>query len=154
MRQTKSPDASQAPVSTSWYRVLYVDTDTMGIVNNGHYFRFFELARNDFLRHLGLPYSEVERRGVRTPLTEAGAHFFAPFHYDDLIRIECWISQVKRASFRFEYLLFLEGGASPRVSGHTVHATLAEDLRVVKIPDWLRETICPADAGQPGRASR
>jgi acyl-CoA thioester hydrolase len=146
MRQIPSPEAASAFVSTSWYRVLYVDTDTMGIVNNGHYFRFFELARNDFLRHLGLPYSEVERRGIRTPLTEAGAHFFAPFHYDDLIRIECWISQVKRASFRFEYLLFHEEAASVRVSGFTVHAALAEDLKVVKIPDWLREAICQPDA--------
>ncbi|MDR2422490.1 MAG: acyl-CoA thioesterase, partial [Deltaproteobacteria bacterium] len=48
---------------TTWYRVLYVDTDLMGVVNNGHYFRFFEQARGEYLRELGLPYSEVEARG-------------------------------------------------------------------------------------------
>lgn len=131
-------------VSTSWYRVLYVDTDNMQIVNNSHYFRFFEQARNEHLRQLKMPYSEVEKRGIRTPLTETGAHFYSSFHYDDLIRIESWISQVKRASFRFEYFLYLDDSPEVKVTGYTVHATLAEDLKVVKIPDWLREIISPS----------
>jgi acyl-CoA thioester hydrolase len=130
-------------ISTTWYRVLYVDTDNMRIVNNSHYFRFFEQARNEYLRQLKMSYSEVEKRGIRTPLTETGAHFYAPFHYDDLIRIESWVSQVKRASFRFEYLLYLDDDTDVRVSGYTLHATLAEDHKVVKIPEWLREVICP-----------
>jgi acyl-CoA thioester hydrolase len=133
-------------VSTTWYRVLYVDTDNMQIVNNSHYFRFFEQARNEHLRQLKLPYSEVEKRGVRTPLTETGAHFYSPFRYDDLIRIECWVSQVKRASFRFDYLLYLDDTTDVKVSGYTIHATLAENLKVVKIPDWLKDVICPVDA--------
>ncbi|MDR2366511.1 MAG: acyl-CoA thioesterase [Deltaproteobacteria bacterium] len=130
-------------VSTSWYRVLYVDTDNMQIVNNGHYFRFFEQARNEHLRQLKLTYAEIERRGLRTPLTETGAHFYAPFHYDDLIRIECWVSQIKRASFRFEYLLYLDDSTNVKVSGYTIHATVTEDLKVVKIPDWLRDVFRP-----------
>jgi acyl-CoA thioester hydrolase len=130
-------------VSTSWYRVLYVDTDNMQIVNNSHYFRFFEQARNEHLRQLKMPYSEVEKRGIRTPLTETGAHFYSSFHYDELIRIECWISQIKRASFRFDYLLFLDDSPNLKVSGYTLHAILAEDLRVVRIPDWLRDIISP-----------
>jgi acyl-CoA thioester hydrolase len=143
MTRNVQKNADRGFVSTTWYRVLYADTDNMRIVNNGHYFRFFEKGRNEFLRQLDLPYSEVEKKGIRTPLTEAGAHFYAPFHYDDLIRIECWISQIKRASFRFEYRLHLDWAEDVRVSGFTVHATLAEDLKVVRIPDWLLEVIGP-----------
>jgi acyl-CoA thioester hydrolase len=121
----------------------------MRIVNNSHYFRFFEQSRNEHLRQLRMPYSEVEDRGIRTPLTETGAHFYAPFHYDDLIRLECWISQIKRASFRFDYLLYLDTDTNVRVSGYTIHATLAEDLKVVKIPDWLRDVITPGAASGP-----
>jgi acyl-CoA thioester hydrolase len=136
-----SPD--QTFVATSWYRVLYFDTDNMQIVNNVHYFRYFEQGRGEYLRQLKLPYSEVERRGLVTPLTEAAAHYYAPFHYDELIRIECWISQIKRASFRFDYRLYLEDRTNVHVSGHTLHATLNENLKVVKIPDWLLEVISP-----------
>jgi acyl-CoA thioester hydrolase len=126
----------------------------MQIVNNSHYFRFFEQARNEHLRQLKMPYSEVENRGLRTPLTETGAHFFAPFHYDDLIRIECWISQIKRASFRFDYLLYLDDTTNVRVSGYTLHATLAEDLKVIKIPDWLKDIIFPGAAPNTQRLAR
>lgn len=136
--------SEQAFTATTWYRVLYIDTDAMGIVNNGHYFRFFEQGRGELLRQLGVPYSEIERRGYFTPLTEAWAHYYASFRYDDLMRIECWISQIKKASFRFEYRLYQEDSQELRVAGHTVHATLNQAHKVVKIPDWLMEIIRPA----------
>jgi acyl-CoA thioester hydrolase len=139
--------SDQSFTSTSWYRVLYADTDTMGIVNNGHYFRYFEQGRGELLRKLDMPYSDIERRGLFTPLTEAWAHFYHSFKYDDLIRIECWISMVKKASFRFDYRLYLEESPELRVAGHTVHATLNQDHKVVKIPDWLLSYILPS--GRP-----
>ncbi|MDR2443593.1 MAG: acyl-CoA thioesterase [Deltaproteobacteria bacterium] len=136
-----SPD--ETFTAASWYRVLYADTDNMKIVNNGHYFRFFEQGRGEYLRQINMPYVEIEKRGLFFPLTEAWAHFYASFHYDDMIRIECWISQIKRASFRFDYRLFLGDTREVRVAGHTLHATLNEELKVVKIPDWLLDYIAP-----------
>jgi acyl-CoA thioester hydrolase len=130
-------------ISTSWYRVLYVDTDTMGIVNNANYFRFFEKARGAYLRQLNCSYASIEKRGIRTPLTETSAHFYLPFHYDDLIRMETKITKVKKASFRFEYKLYKENETTLRVGGHTLHATLNWDNKVVKIPDWLLESLFP-----------
>ncbi|MDR1608222.1 MAG: acyl-CoA thioesterase [Deltaproteobacteria bacterium] len=137
---------------TTWYRALYVDTDRLGVVNNGHYFRFFEQARGEYLRELGLPYSEVEARGIFTPLTEAWAHYYASFHYDDLIRIEAWVSQVKKASFRFDYRLHLEDSLETRVAGHTIHATVDKDLKVTKIPTWLFDLLKTAPKN-PTKAS-
>ncbi|MDR0549383.1 MAG: acyl-CoA thioesterase [Deltaproteobacteria bacterium] len=134
---------SETFLSTSWYRVLYVDTDQLGVVNNGHYFRFFEQARGEYLRALGLPYAEVEAKGLRTPLTEAWAHYYASFHYDDLIRIEAWVSLIKRASFRFDYRLYQGESSEVRVAGHTIHAIVNEDLKVVKIPQWLLDLLKP-----------
>jgi acyl-CoA thioester hydrolase len=125
----------------SFYRVLYADTDLMGVVNNAHYFRFFEHGRGEYLRLLEFPYSKIEERGVRTPLTEAWAHYYLPFRYDDLIRIESWLSQVKNASFRFDYQLYLEGDPKVRVSGRTLHAIVNLEGKVTKIPEWLLEVL-------------
>ncbi|MDR1298200.1 MAG: acyl-CoA thioesterase [Deltaproteobacteria bacterium] len=131
-------------VSTTWYRVLYADTDNMRVVYNGHYFRFFEQGRNEFMRQLGFPYTEVERRGVSTAITETGAHYYASFHYDELIRIESWIAKINRASFRFEYKLYLEHSDAVRVSGFSLLAVVDGNKRIIKIPDWLLEIINPA----------
>ncbi len=62
-------------------RVIYGDTDQMGMVYYGNYLRYFEIARNEFLRRAGAPYRAFEethglraagRRGAR-PLPAAGA---------------------------------------------------------------------------------
>ncbi|MDR1657466.1 MAG: acyl-CoA thioesterase [Deltaproteobacteria bacterium] len=146
--------SDQTFTATTWYRVLYADTDNMKIVNNGHYFRYFEQGRGEYLRQLKMPYSEIEKRGYYTPLTEAWAHFYASFHYDELIRIECWVSLIKKASFRFDYRLYHEDSQELRVAGHTVHATLNHNLKVVKIPDWLLEYISPGSKVNPKNTDR
>ena len=45
-------------------RVIYGDTDQMGVVYYANYLRFFEGARGHFIRNLGLSYGEIERRSV------------------------------------------------------------------------------------------
>jgi len=130
-------------VSQSRCRVLYADTDAMGVVYHGAYFRFFEQARADYLRQRGRPYSEIEARGLTTPLTEASAHFYQSFHYDEVIVTECWVSAIKRASFRIDYRLFLEENpAETRVAGYTVLAMVDRGSRkIIKIPPWVMEVI-------------
>ena len=130
-------------VARSRYRVLYADTDAMGVVYHGTYFRFFEQARAEYLRQRGLPYSEIEARGLMTPLTEASAHFYQSFYYDEVVVMECWVSAIRRASFRVEYRLFLEENpAETKVSGYTVLAVMDRASRkIIKIPGWVLEAI-------------
>jgi len=69
-------------------RVIYADTDKMGVVYNGTYFRFFEIGRTELMRYYGLVYSELEKYGYQLPLLEAYANYRAGAHYDDLLDIE------------------------------------------------------------------
>src|SRR6266446_5410194 len=55
-------------------RVIYGDTDQMGVVYYANYLRFFEGARGHFIRNLGLSYGEIERRGILLPVLEASVH--------------------------------------------------------------------------------
>ena len=137
----KAPDNTF--VGRSSNRVLYADTDAMGIVYNGAYFRFFERARDEYLRQRGLPYSGIEGRGLSTPLTEAYAHYFSSFHYDEVIEMECWVSAIKRASFRLDYRLFLsEKPEDAKVTGYTTLAVLDKATqKICKIPDWMMELL-------------
>ena len=130
-------------IARSQHRVLYADTDAMGIVYHGAYFRFFERAREEYLRQRGRPYSAMEARGLMTPLVEVGAHFYHSFRYDEVIVMECWIAAIKKASFRFDYRLYQEDNpAETRVSGYTVLAVMDRTSRkIIKIPDWVMEVI-------------
>src|SRR5512141_1787198 len=91
-------------------RVIYGDTDQMGVVYYGNYLRYFEAGRNEFIRARGLRYRDFEERfGLRLPVAEAQVRYRAPARYDDLISVETSLAEVRRASARFEYRI-VRGG--------------------------------------------
>src|SRR5579871_4471281 len=68
-------------------RVRYADTDQMGLVYYGKYFEYFEVARTEMLRAIGLPYAELEAAGFWLPVADASARYLRSAKYDDLLRI-------------------------------------------------------------------
>ncbi|MGN6716549.1 MAG: acyl-CoA thioesterase, partial [Candidatus Binatia bacterium] len=50
------------------YRVIYGDTDQMGVAYYANYLRWFEQGRSEFLRQIGLPYSIIEQQGFHFPV--------------------------------------------------------------------------------------
>src|SRR5205807_9030057 len=84
-------------------RVRYGDTDQMGFAYYANYLRWFEMARNEYLRDLGYPYARLEAEGLRLPVVEAGCRYLWPARYDDLLGLDAWIEAVSRIRVRFEY---------------------------------------------------
>jgi len=68
---------------TTTIRVRYADTDKMGIVYYGKYFEYFEVARTEMLRSLGLPYREIESKGFELPVASASIKYYKGAVYDD-----------------------------------------------------------------------
>jgi acyl-CoA thioester hydrolase len=115
-------------------RVIYGDTDQMGVVYYANYLRFFESARNEYLRAKGARYRDVETAyGIRLPVVEAHVSYKQPARYDDLLVIEAAITKIGRASARFDYRVLREGQVL--ATGHTVHACIDEAGNVQKLPD-------------------
>src|SRR3989338_5205038 len=84
-------------------RVRYQETDQMGVVYYANFFVYFEMGRTEYLRNLGLPYSELEKEQVYFPVTEAHCRFRSPAYYDDILVIQTWISEIKHATIEFSY---------------------------------------------------
>src|SRR5438309_7914556 len=76
-------------------RVLYGDTDQMGVVYYGNYLRFFEAARGDWIRNLGLTYAQIEERGIFLPVLEVGVRYLKPARYDDVLEIPLVVSHTR-----------------------------------------------------------
>jgi acyl-CoA thioester hydrolase len=84
-------------------RVIYGDTDQMGVVYYANYLRYFEAARNEFIRAKGLRYRDFEEQyGLLLPVIEAHASYRLPARYDDLITVEISLAEARRASARFD----------------------------------------------------
>jgi len=121
-------------------RVIYGDTDQMGVVYYANYLRYFEAARNEFIRAKGLRYRDFEERfGLRLPVAEAGVSYKQPARYDDLLDVEITIAEVRRASARFEYRLLREG--TLLATGHTVHACVDLEGKLRRMPEELASRL-------------
>jgi acyl-CoA thioester hydrolase len=114
-------------------RVLYADTDQMGVVNHAQYFRFFEIGRCEWLRARGWAYRELEDQGMQLPVIEGSARYLRPARYDDLLRVRAAPRDVRRASLTFDYEIADEAGQLLTV-GFTRHACLGRNGRPQRFP--------------------
>ena len=126
---------------TTTCRVIYGDTDKMGFVYHANYFRWFESARSEMFRYLGMPYKSIESRGFFLPLSEIYCKFNSPSQYDDILLIETSLNTSIKASMQFNYQIFSEDGSKLLAEGYTKHACVDTNGRVVRPPKFLIEVI-------------
>jgi acyl-CoA thioester hydrolase len=124
------------------HRVLYGDTDQMQVVYYASYLRFFEGARNEWIRNHGMTYAEIEASGVLLPVVEAAARYYRPARYDDLLEIRTDVS-ASRVRIRFDYEVRRHGEEPLLIAGHTVHASVNREGRPVRMPQWLHDKLGP-----------
>lgn len=122
-------------------RVIYADTDAMGIVYHTNYIRWFEIGRTELLRKAGLIYAQIELQGYNLPLTEAYCHYLLPARYDQIIVLETTLEYLKRASMKFNYVIWDEDKQKILVEGYTVHACTNTKGKIVRIPSVIIERI-------------
>lgn len=77
------------------FRVAYTDTDQMGVMHHSNYLRYFEMARHDLMRTIGVSYAEIEKDGVAMPVIRALLNYKKPALYDQELKIESRISSNK-----------------------------------------------------------
>lgn len=117
-------------------RVIYGDTDQMGIVYYANYLRYFEAARGAYIRDRGRSYAELEQSGHILPVVEAHVRYRRPAHYDELLMVEARIDQVRGASLRFAYELTRDNVLL--ADGWTIHACLDRRGRPVALSAELK----------------
>jgi len=120
-------------------RVIFGDTDQMGVVYYANYFRYFESARAAYWRDLGKSYKDLVEWGVALPVIEAHCQYVRPACYEDVLVIEPRVTEMRGASLRFEYTV--HRGSALLATGHTRHAVIGPDGRPKRLPDVLRAAV-------------
>ncbi|MDW8295349.1 MAG: thioesterase family protein [Raineya sp.] len=129
--------------SNTQIRVRYAETDQMKYVYYGNYAIYFEVARVECLRNLGLDYKTLEtEHKIMMPVLEHYSRYLKPALYDDLLTIRVTIPEMPQTRIRFEYEILREN-----VLLHNGYTTLAfihtETLRPVRCPDVLLNLLKP-----------
>ena len=129
-------------------RVNYKDTDQMGIVHHSNYIVYYEMARVEALRAWGMPYSEMEKSGIISPILEVGSKYIFPAYFDEVLTVRVIIDEIPMVRFKVRYELYNEEGRLIN-TGHTWLGFLnAETRRPCRAPqafvDRLKELDIPA----------
>lgn len=119
----------------------------MAFVYHANYFVYFEMARAEMLREIGMPYTDWEERGMLLPVVESHCEYKTPAHFDDLLRITTICTGLRGARICFDYEIHKED--SLIVTGYTHHVCLSREGKVQRpLPELLAlVTDAPSPAG-------
>jgi acyl-CoA thioester hydrolase len=92
------------PSPFTWpVRVYYEDTDAGGIVYYANYLKFFERARTEWLRSLGIHQQELmESEGAAFVVRSATVEYIAAARLDDELAVRLTVEKLGRASVQFK----------------------------------------------------
>ncbi len=113
--------------------VRYAETDQMGIVHHSVYPIWYEAARTEAIKKIGMNYSTLERNGVMLPLVELNCKYNVPAEYEDILTIMVEIAKLTPARIVFHYQIFKDGIEKPINTGSTIHAWVGKDLKPINL---------------------
>jgi acyl-CoA thioester hydrolase len=123
---------------TTQIRVRYSETDRMNYVYYGNYAQYFEVARVEALRNLGISYKELEEiEGVMLPVLDYQIKFFKPGFYDELLTINTTIVKMPEARICFEYDVFNEKNELINKASTTLVFVRKNTMKPMMAPDSL-----------------
>jgi len=122
----------------SEFRVRYSETDQMGVVYHAEYLVWCEVGRTDLIRALGLPYADLERRGTALAVAEASIRYHAAARYDDIIRVETRLVDVRSRAITFEYVIRNASTGDRLASARTMLVSIDPTGRPVPMPADVR----------------
>ncbi len=116
-------------------RVRYQETDGQGIVHHGNYLNYFEKARIEYLRAMGISYRDVEEAGLMLVVAKVEVNYFLPAYFDDLLQVETRVTSTRGAAIVHEYEITRDGDVV--VQGLTRVGCLTKSGKVTRVPKWL-----------------
>ncbi|TDX86412.1 acyl-CoA thioesterase [Epilithonimonas xixisoli] len=127
--------------TTTSIRVRYGETDPMKYVYYGNYAEYFEVARVELFRSLGMSYDEIEKRGIFLPVSEYKIKYLKPALYDQLLEIRTYVRKIPGIRIEFDYEIYNEENVKITEASTTLFFLDSESNKIVKCPDYLMELI-------------
>jgi acyl-CoA thioester hydrolase len=129
-------------------RVRYGETDQMGIVYHAEYLVWCEMGRTEYMRQLGASYASLEQSGTRLAVAEASLRYHAPARYDEIIRVETTLTDIRSRALTFDYVICHAATGRRLVTARTLLVSLDASGRPVPLPGGARALLQrPLDGG-------
>lgn len=118
-------------------RVLFADTDAMGVVYHTNYMRWFELGRSELMRQLGIPYTELQKLNLNMPLIKVSCNYLKSAIYDQVLTIETRFDYIKKATVKFNSRIWDEKRENLLAEGYSIHVCTNNEGKIRRTPQLL-----------------
>jgi acyl-CoA thioester hydrolase len=122
-------------------RVRYAETDRMGYCYYGNFAVYFEVARVEALRELGITYKNLEDDGIILPVLDYQVRYFAPAYYDEELTIETIVEEVKGTRIYFSYKTLNDKGAQLNQATSTLVFVDFQTKKPINPPSYLTDIL-------------
>jgi len=123
------------------YRVSYSDTDQMGFMHHSNYLKYYETARWELFRSIGIPYPEIEKDGIILPVINASLKFIKPTYHDQKILINTKLKTQSGARIIFDYQIINEAGEIINEAQITVACVKKSTGKACSPPKKIRDAL-------------
>jgi acyl-CoA thioester hydrolase len=113
----------------------------MGFVYYGNYAAYFEVARVEALRSLGISYKSLEESGVLMPVKNFEIDYLKPAKYDEMIEIVTTIKEIPKSGILFEYESLNEKKEVINRAKTTLVFLDAVRMRPIRVPQLIIEAL-------------
>lgn len=113
----------------------------MGVVYHANYLVWCDMGRTEYLKALGANYAELEKAGTMLAVSEASIRYHAPARYDDPIRVETTLRDVRSRALTFDYVITHAGTGARLASASTTLVSLDRAGRPTKLPAETRALL-------------
>jgi acyl-CoA thioester hydrolase len=129
------------------FRVRYSEVDRMGAVYNSRVLEWFEAARVELLRAVGLSYDWMEAQGAHLPVVEAHLEYLSRAGFDDEMEMTATASMPGKARVRFDIAIADAATGRAVARGYTLHAVTDREGKCLRPPDWLTDALAGDEKG-------
>jgi acyl-CoA thioester hydrolase len=124
------------------HRVTYAECTVGNHIYYARYLDLLEAARGEFFRSVGMPFQQLQDDGAIFPVVEAIIKYRSAARYDDVLKIELWLTELERVRMNFAFRISNEAGKL-LVEGHTLHVCTSIDEKLMRLPEQLVTKLHP-----------
>jgi acyl-CoA thioester hydrolase len=131
---------------SSLTRVGFSDTDAQGIVYYGRYLPYFDQARVEYARHLGMLATGPEE--YEFVMRASTIEYLAPARFDDLVEVFIRVARIGTTSVTYQCAAYrVEDDVLMVTASQILVLVDLEERRACPVPEWFKEKIRRFEGG-------
>lgn len=130
------------------FRVRYAECDAQQVVFNARYADYVDLAMTEFMRALGMGYTELLARGLDNQVVRLLLEWQAPARFDDVLEARVVVERIGRSSFTLIHEFVRAANGESLCRAEAVYVMMGgRPLAKTPVPDDVRAALEGGAAG-------